>query len=388
MLLSILTFSLSLIGTFVVRSGVLTSVHAFAVDPQRGVFILALLVLATGGGLLLYALRASSLPSGAPFSMVSREGGLVLNNAFLVTATATVFIGTFYPLLIDLIGGDKISVGAPFFALTFTPIVAPVLAAMALGPMLRWRGDEFISALKRLGWAGLAAGVTGALALLLTSARDPLAALGMGLAGWVIASAATIVLRRVKAGQAPLSESLRLAAALPRTTYGVSFAHLGVGLLLAGLIAANAWKQELTVGMEPGSTTQFSGYEVRMLSVEASQGRNFQAERSMLSFSRGGEVRFVLSPERRFYPEREMQTTEAAVRSTFIANDYAAIGERGPDGRWTVRLYRHPLAIWIWLGAAIMALGGVFAWSDGRLRAVFSLRPEAAAPDAAQPASP
>ena len=388
LLLSILTFSLSLIGTFVVRSGVLTSVHAFAVDPQRGVFILALLVLATGGGLLLYALRASSLASGAPFSMVSREGGLVLNNAFLVTATATVFIGTFYPLLIDLVGGDKISVGAPFFALTFTPIVLPVLAAMAVGPVLRWRSDDLMGALKRLGWAGLAAGATGVAALALTGARAPFAALGMALAGWIIAGAATIVLTRVKAGAAPLSESLRLAAALPRTTYGVSIAHLGVGLLLAGLIAANVWKQELTVGMAPGSAVQFAGYEVRMLSVEAGQGRNFEAERGALSFARGGAVRFVLNPERRFYPEREMQTTEAGVRSTLIANDYAALGERGPDGRWTVRLYRHPLAIWIWLGAAVMALGGVFAWSDGRLRATFSLRPGAAAAAAAQTASP
>jgi cytochrome c-type biogenesis protein CcmF len=365
---------------------VLTSVHAFAVDPQRGVFILALLVLATGGGLLLYALRASSLASGAPFSMVSREGGLVLNNAFLVTATATVFIGTFYPLLIDLIGGDKISVGAPFFALTFTPIVLPVLAAMAVGPMLRWRLDNLVTPLKRLGWAGLAAGLAAALALALTGARDFLAAMGMGLAVWVIASAATIVLKRVRAGQAPLSESLRLAGALPRATYGVAFAHLGVGLLLAGLIAANAWKQELTVGLTPGASTQFAGYEVRMLSVEPGQGRNYESEGSALSYSRGGEVRFVVHPERRFYPEREMQTTEAAVRSTLIGNDYAALGERGDDGRWTVRLYRHPLVVWIWLGAAIMAFGGVLAWSDGRLRAFFSLRPKAVA--AAQPASP
>ena len=162
--------------------------------------------------------------------------------------------------------------------------------------------------------------------------------------------------------------------------------RIGVGLLLAGLIAANAWKQELTVGMEPGSTVHFAGYEVRMLSVEGGQGRNFQAERGALSFARGGAVRFVLNPERRFYPEREMQTTEAGVRSTLIAIDYAALGERSPDGRWTVRLYRHPLAIWIWLGAAIMALGGAFAWSDGRLRATFNLR-HGTAP-AVQAASP
>jgi cytochrome c-type biogenesis protein CcmF len=383
LLLSILTFSLSLIGTFVVRSGVLTSVHAFAVDPQRGVFILALLALATGGGLLLYALRASALPSGAPFSMVSREGGLVLNNAFLVTATATVFIGTFYPLLIDLIGQDKISVGAPFFALTFTPIVLPVLAAMALGPNLRWRGDNLINALKRMGWAGLAALLCGLLALALTRANNPLAALGMALSGWVIASAATIVFRRIRLLQAPLSESLRLAAALPRATYGVAIAHLGVGLLLAGLVAANVWKQELTTSLEPGASTQFSGYEISMLSVDTGRGANFELETSALAYARGGKVQFVLNPERRFYPEREMQTTEAAVRSTLIGNDYAALGERGTDGRWTVRLYYHPLAIWIWLGAAIMALGGVFAWSDGRLRMAAEARPQPAALPAA-----
>ncbi len=376
LLLAILTFSLSLIGTFVVRSGVLTSVHAFAVDPTRGVFILALLGLATGGGLLLYALRASSLPSGVPFAMVSREGGLVLNNAFLVTATATVFIGTFYPLLIDLIGGDKISVGAPFFALTFTPIVLPVLAAMAIGPNLRWRGDTLSSALNRMGWPGIAAVLSGLLALLLTGANNPLAALGMALSGWVIASAAMIVLKRVRAGKAPLAETLRLASALPRATYGVSIAHLGVGLMLAGLVAANVWKQELTVGLEPGGVAQFSGYEVRMLSVEVGRGPNYQLERTALAYSRDGQDRFVLNPERRFYPERQMQTTEAAVSSTLIANDYAAVGERGPDGRWSVRLYRHPLAIWIWLGATIMALGGVFAWSDGRLRTATASEPK------------
>ena len=374
LLLSILTFSLSLIGTFVVRSGLLTSVHAFAVDPQRGVFILVLLALATGGGLLLYALRAGSLASGAPFAMVSREGGLVLNNAFLVAATATVFVGTFYPLLIDLIGEDKISVGAPFFALTFTPIVVPVLAAMALGPVLRWRGDKLTSAIRRLGWAGLAGALSGLLALALTGARSPLAALGIALAGWVVASSASIILKRIRVGSAPWPESLRLALLLPGSTYGVALAHLGVGLLLAGLVAANIWKQELTTGLEPGASTQFAGYEVQMLSVNVGQGANYEAERATLSFSRNGDVAFILTPERRFYPERQMQTTEASVRSTLIANDYAALGERGENGRWTVRLYRHPLAIWIWLGAAIMALGGIFAWFDGRLRAVFAAR--------------
>ncbi len=369
LLLAILTFSLSLIGTFVVRSGVLTSVHAFAVDPERGVFILVLLVLATGGGLLLYALRAHKLASGAPFGLVSREGGLVLNNAFIVTAAATVFIGTFYPLLIDLAGGDKISVGPPFYALTFTPIAAPILFAMALGPALKWRADAFGDAMVRLVWAGAAGAAAGALALGFTGWRHAAAALGMALAVWIIVSSALIVARRLKLGQVPISKSLQLAFALPRTTYGVTFAHLGVGLMLAGLVAANAWKLELTTGLTPGAHAQFAGYEVEMLSLDARQGANFESERAALAFSRNGKVAFVMSPERRFYPERQMQTTEASVRSTAIANLYAALGERGPDGAWTIRLYRHPLAIWIWLGAATMAFGGGLSLSSGRLRA-------------------
>lgn len=383
LLLSILTFSLSLIGTFVVRSGVLTSVHAFAVDPQRGVFILALLGLATGGGLLMYGLRAGKLASGAPFSLVSREGGLVLNNAFIVTATATVFIGTFYPLLIDLIGEDKISVGPPFYALTFTPIIAPVLAAMALGPILKWRRDVLSDAARRLWWAGLAGVAAGALALVVTAMRQPFAAIGMALSVWIIVASAGIVLKKVRLGQAPLSESLRLASLLPRTTYGVAFAHMGVGLMIAGLIAANAWKQELTTSLEPGRSVQFAGYQVQMLSVAVDRGPNYELERSVLSFSRGEGVDFVLSPERRFYPERQMQTTEAAVRSNPLANIYVAVGERDETLGWTVRLYRHPLAIWIWLGAAVMAFGGALSWSSGRLRVAARAVKASLAPSAA-----
>ncbi|MEQ1488921.1 MAG: heme lyase CcmF/NrfE family subunit [Terricaulis sp.] len=368
LLLSILTFSLSLIGTFVVRSGVLTSVHAFAVDPQRGVFILALLGLATGGGLLLYGLRAGKLNSGAPFSLMSREGGLVFNNAFIVTATATVFIGTFYPLLIDLIGEDKISVGPPFYALTFTPIVAPVLAAMALGPILKWRSDVLKDAVRRVWWAGVAGIAAGVIALALSGARQPIAAIGMGLSVWIIVASAAIVLKKVRAGKAPLAESLRLASQLPRTTYGVALAHMGVGLMMAGLIAANAWKEEVTTSLEPGRSVQFAGYQVQMLSVSVEQGPNYEVEQSVLSFSRGSQLAFVLTPERRFYPERQMQTTEAAVRSSPLDNIYVAVGEREEALGWTVRLYRHPLAVWIWLGAAVMALGGALAWSSGRLR--------------------
>jgi cytochrome c-type biogenesis protein CcmF len=379
LLLSILTFSLSLIGTFVVRSGVLTSVHSFAVDPARGVFILVLLVLATGGGLLLYALRAGSLKSGASFSLVSRESGLMFNNAFLVAATATVFIGTFYPLLIDLMGEDKISVGAPFFAITFTPIAIPLLMAMALGPSLKWGSDSLLGALRRVGWAGGVAVLFGLASLALTAAQSPLASLGMALAGWIIAAALIIPLRRIRFGKAPVGESARLLLALPRSTHGVAAAHMGVGLMLAGVIASSAWKQELTGALEPGASLSFAGYEVEMTAIGPSNGANYEAETASLSFARNGVTAFVLHPERRFYPERESQTTEASVRSTPAANLYAAIGERGDNGLWTVRLYRHPLAIWIWLGAAIMALGGALSWSDGRLRA-----PAAAALPASQ----
>ncbi len=379
LLLSILTFSLSLIGTFVVRSGVLTSVHAFAVDPERGVFILGLLCAAIGGGLLIYAMRARALNSGGAFSLVSREGALVLNNALIVTATATVFVGTFYPLLIDLIGKDKISVGPPYYALTFTPLATPVLAAMVIGPKLKWRSDQLFAAARKLGVAALIGVAAAILALALGGFDKPLAALGLGFAAWIVAGSAGIVLAKIKAGRAPLSESLHLALALPRMTYGVALAHLGVGLMVAGLIGANAWKQELTSSLEPGANLQFSGYQVQLLSVVDAQGPNFAAARAALSFSKGEAPGFVLTPERRFYPEREMQTTEAAVRSTLFGNLYAALGERGEDGRWTIRLYIHPLAIWIWLGAAVMALGGALSWAGGARFALARTPPEAIA---------
>jgi cytochrome c-type biogenesis protein CcmF len=374
LLLSILAFSMSLIGTFVVRSGVLTSVHAFAVDPQRGIFILGLLVAATGGGLLLYALRAGMLNSGAPFSLVSREGGLLINNAFLITAAATVFVGTFYPLLIDLLGKDKISVGPPFYARTFTPIAFLLLTVMAIGPFLKWRADSLRNAVRLLGWPAIAALVAGVLALLSTGASSVVGALGMAFAAWILAASASIVLKRIRFRQIAWVDSVRLALTLPRATYGVAVAHFGVGLLVAGLVAANTWKQELTVGLEPGGATQFAGYQVQMLSVSPGQGPNYELERAALAFSRGGDIGFVMSPERRFYPERQSETTEAAVRTSPIGNLYAALGEQGEDGRWAVRLYRHPLAIWIWLGAATMAFGGFLSWSDGRLRALFALR--------------
>jgi cytochrome c-type biogenesis protein CcmF len=380
LLLGVLTFSMSLVGTFVVRSGVLTSVHAFAVDPQRGVFILALLAAATGGGLTLYALRAPKLESGAPFATVSREGALVFNNALLVTVAATVFIGTFYPLFIDLIGEDRISVGAPYYGLTFVPLIVPLLFIMIFGPLLRWRVDRPREALSRVKWPAIVAGVVAAASVALTSASNIFASLGMGLATWVIAGSVLIVLRRVRWRQVSMNESLRLAGALPRSVYGVVAAHAGVGILMAGLVAANAWKSELTIGLQPGQHAHFAGYDVQMLSVSNAEGPNDQIERALLAFTGGGGA-MLLSPERRFYPERQSVTTEAALHPGLFDTYYAALGDRGDSGEWAVRLYRHPFVIWIWLGAALMALGGALAWSDGRLRALFaaSQRPAAVA---------
>ncbi|MBS0411426.1 MAG: heme lyase CcmF/NrfE family subunit [Proteobacteria bacterium] len=362
-LLGILTFSMSLIGTFVVRSGVLTSVHAFAVDPGRGSFILALIVGFTGGGLILFGLRSHRLGEGAPFALLSREGSLVFNNFMLITLLATVFLGTFYPLAIDLLTHDKISVGPAYYNVTFMPLAALLMLGMVAGPLLKWREDSGREVLRRITPAAAAGGAVFIVVLAFNLGKGPWPAAGLGLAAWLIAGSLQIVTRRTRFRQVPLEQSLRMALAMPKSTYGVVAAHLGLGVLMAGVIGASTWKQEATFAMAPGEAKAFAGRQVRLLTVEPGRGPNFEIERAVLEFSRDGRPETVLSPERRFYPERQSTTTKAAIRTGALGNLYAALGDQGDDGRFTVRLYDHPLAPWIWFGGALMAIGGVLAFS-------------------------
>ncbi|MEQ8968575.1 MAG: heme lyase CcmF/NrfE family subunit [Azospirillaceae bacterium] len=386
-LLAIVTFGLSLLGTFLVRSGVLTSVHAFAVDPERGVFILGLLVIALGGSLALFAWRAPTLKGGGLFAPVSREGSLVLNNLLLTTAAVTVFLGTLYPLFLDAAMGEKVSVGPPYFNATFVPLMVPLVAVMAIGPMMGWKRGDLPGALSRLRVAGLLTAVAVLFAIWLAGFRPVLALLGVALAAWAFFGALSDLAERLRLFRAPARTSWERAKGLPGAAWGQVLAHAGVGVAIAGMVGATAWIEERIDLVRPGDTVAIAGYDVTFEGVEGIEGPNYVAERGRLSVTRDGEAVTVLLPEKRFYPVAGMPTTEAAIRTTLAADLYAALGEAKGDGSWSVRLYHHPLVPWIWIGPAIMVLGGLFSLSDRRLRVGAPVRrSRPAAPPAAQPA--
>ena len=371
-LLAILTFGLSLIGTFLVRSGVLNSVHAFATDPQRGLFILALLAVALGGGLLLFALRAHALAPGGRFAPVSREGALVLNNLLLSVVTATVFIGTLYPLLLDALGGGTISVGPPYFDRTVLPVMVPLLIAAAIGPLLAWKRGEARRALRSLWPAGAAALIAAVASAVVSGGEPVLAPLGMALAAWLLVGTLVELTQRLRLFRIPLADSARRAAGLPRAAYGMSLAHGGLAIAVAGMVASSAWPVERIAALPVGGAVDLAGYVVSLDAVESVDGPNYQARRATLTARRGNgpaaPVVATLTPETRVYPVAGMNTTEAAIRTNLLGDLYAVIGDPGDDGTWVVRLHFNPLVPWIWIGCLIMAAGGLVSLTDRRLR--------------------
>ena len=382
-LLAIVTFGLSLLGTFLVRSGVLTSVHAFATDPERGVFILALMVAVAGGGFVLYALRAPALKPGGLFAPISREGALVFNNLLLATACAVVLIGTLYPLLLDAVGGGRVSVGAPFFNATFVPLMIPLLIACPAGAAMAWKRGDLSGVLGRLkAAAGLAVGVAVATAGF-DSRSDLLAALALGIATWLAAGAGVDLLERTGTFSLPLSAALRRAAKLPRSAWGTAIAHAALGIVVAGIAASSAWQTERILVMRPGETVELAGYAVRFRGADAVDGPNYTATRGVYELLRNGRIVTVLRPEKRSYPAERSATTEAAIYTTLMADVYAVLGEPDADGGWTTRLYHNPLVPWIWAGAIMMAVGGCVSLSDRRLRVGAPRRRTAASPNAA-----
>ena len=367
-LLAILTFSLSLVGTFLVRSGVLTSVHAFATDPRRGVFILLLLAVAIGGSLALYAVRAPALQPGGLFAPLSREAALLLNNLLLASAAATVLIGTLYPLFLDAVGGPKISVGAPYFNLTFGPLMTPLLVVVVVGPFLAWKRADLAGALQRL-WAAAVAALAGALVTLYLHSGGPLlAVLGMGLAAWLVVGAGAELAERLRLLRAPWSESWQRARRLPRASYGMTLAHAGLGITLAGIIAMTSWKVEHIQIMRPGETVDLAGYSVRLERVESARGPNYEGQRAVFTVTRGSRFVATLFPAKRNFPVAGQDTTETAIHTLGIADIYAVLGDSDGKGGWTVRLYYNPLAPFIWFGGVIMVLGGLVSLSDRRYR--------------------
>ncbi|WP_374444199.1 heme lyase CcmF/NrfE family subunit [Stella sp.] len=367
-LLAILAFSLSLLGTFLVRSGVLTSVHAFAVDPARGVFILALLVIVIGGSLVLYAVRAPALAPGGLFAPVSREGALVLNNLLLATAAATVLVGTLYPLVLEAVSGAKVSVGAPYFEATFVPLMVPLVVAMAVGPLLAWKRADLAGAMARL-WVAAAAGVAAALlALWLMGGRPVLALVGMALAAWLVVGAGIDIAERVRLFRIPAGASLSRARHLPRAAWGAAVAHAGTGILVAGAVAASAWKSELVEIVPVGGEARLGAYVYRLERVDAVPGPNWRAEQATVTIRSGDRVIATVHPEKRFYPVQAMPTTEAAIHTRWVVDHYVVLGDPDGKGAWTMRIYHEPLVPWLWIGAAIMAAGGLLSLSDRRLR--------------------
>ncbi|MGY3528552.1 heme lyase CcmF/NrfE family subunit [Bradyrhizobium sp. USDA 4452] len=367
-LLSILTFSLSLLGTFLVRSGVLTSVHAFATDPTRGVFILLILFVFIGGSLSLYAWRAPALKQGGLFAPISREGALVLNNLLLTTACATVFIGTLYPLALEVLTGEKISVGAPFFNFTFAPLFVPLLLAVPFGPLLAWKRGDLLGAAQRLMVAGIVALVAIALVFAWTYGGATLAPLAIGLAAFVIMGALCDLAERVALFRIPLSLSLRRARGLPRATWGTAFAHAGLGIALIGIVCETTWNSEYIGSMKPDDIARVAGYELRLDGLSPRQGPNFREMVAQFTVSRDGEKVSVMTPSKRNFTTRGASTTEAALLTRGASQLYISLGDTTADGAIAVRIYHKPLVLMIWWGPVLMAFGGLLSLSDRRLR--------------------
>ncbi|EIM74926.1 cytochrome c-type biogenesis protein CcmF [Nitratireductor aquibiodomus RA22] len=368
-LLAILTFSLSLLGTFLVRSGVLTSVHAFATDPARGVFILCILILFIGGSLALFAWRAATLTPGGLFQPVSREGALVLNNLILTTATATVLIGTLYPLLVEAVTGDKISVGPPFFNLTFGPLILPLLLIVPFGPLLAWKRGDLWAVSQRLFWAFGSALAIALLVVLMIDRASVLAALGIGLGVWLVLGALTDLVVKSGLGKAAPSVAFSRFRGLPRSVFGTALAHAGIGLTTIGIISVTTLETEQIAAMQPGETVEMQGYNLRFDSLRPFTGPNYTEDQATFILTRvtGKPLGEVVS-SKRLYTARQMPTTEAGIRTLGLSQLYVSLGDQTPNGKIVVRIWWKPMVTLIWLGALVMMIGGTVSLLDRRLR--------------------
>jgi cytochrome c-type biogenesis protein CcmF len=367
-LLAILTFSLSLIGTFLVRSGVLTSVHTFASDPTRGIFILCILVMFIGGGLTLFAWRAPLLKQGGLFAPVSREGALVFNNLFLTTACLTVLVGTLYPLALEALTGEKISVGAPFFNLTFAPLFIPLLFAMPFGPLLAWKRGDVLGVAQRL-MAAFGVGIVAAAATFAAmGAGSVLAPFGIGLALYVMAGALTDLVERTGLFRVPIAISAKRAAGMPRSAWGTAVAHFGIAVTLLGIVCASTWGEERIVALKPSQVVSLSGYDLTFDGMVQRSGPNFRELAAKFTVREGGAVIGTMQPSKRSFPSRNTSTTEAALMARGVSQLYLSLGDVNDDGSIAIRVYFKPLVLLIWLGAVVMMLGGALSLSDRRLR--------------------
>ena len=368
LLLAILTFALSLIGTFLVRSGILSSVHAFATDPERGVFILLLLVLAIGGALTLFAIRASEIREGGSFATLSRETGLLANNVLLSAAAATVFIGTLFPLFLDIATGEKITVGAPYFNRTFLPIFAGVILLTAIGPFLSWkranvrrlRKDVIVS-------AGIAA--SAGIALLISfGAPDPVSLFGIATALFLAVSTLVDLGRRSGIGSAKWSSIPRRMAGMPLSAWGLYTGHLGLAFAAAGVVAASLWSVEKIQTATPGDPVAVGPYEYTLVDIKNGVGPNYQTSVATVEIRQDGKLLTTIYPERRWYPVEKQPTTEAGIETRWHGDFYAVLGDPTANGQFVTRFYYNPGVPWMWFGALLISLAGLISLADRRLR--------------------
>src|SRR3954471_980905 len=368
-LLAIIAFSLSLMGTFLVRSGVLTSVHAFATDPTRGIFILMFLVIVIGGSLALFAWRAPKVGLGGSFEVVSREAALLANNVLLLVAAASVMLGTLYPLFLDALGLGKLSVGPPYFESVFVPLMAPAIFLMGIGPIAKWKQAALPELATRLKWAFLIALITALLLPFTLGKWTPMIAFGLLLALWVLLASLLNLQQRVTQlrGTSGLSY-LKQLRTLPLGYYGMLVAHLGVAVFIIGVTFVKGYETEKDVRMQVGDTVEVGGYTFRLDGLAEVQGPNYEATRGSVAVLKNAKVLRTLYPEKRFYRVQQMPMTEAAIDTGVTRDLYVSLGEPVEGGAWVVRVYHKPFVDWIWGGAFIMALGGVLAVSDRRYR--------------------
>ncbi len=367
LLLAISAFSLSLLGTFLVRSGVLTSVHSFAVDPKRGIFILAFLVVVVGSSLLLFAWRAPKIGLGGKFDLISREALLLSNNVLLAVAAASVFLGTLYPLFVDALGFGKISVGPPYFDAVFVPIMIPMVMLMGLGPIARWKQASIPDLWVRLRWAFASSLIIALLLPLVLGKWTPMIAVGLLLALWVTTSVLSDLLRRIGGRDGSVLQRLKSQTL---SYYGMQLAHLGVAVFIVGVTIVNGYETERDVRMDVGDTVKIGDYVFRFDGVREIEGPNYRAAQGSVTISKNDKLVTQLYPEKRIYNASGMPMTEAAIDTGILRDLYVSLGEPIPDsnGAWAVRIYHKPFINWIWAGCLLMALGGVLAISDRRYR--------------------
>jgi cytochrome c-type biogenesis protein CcmF len=383
-LLAIAAFSLSLLGTFLVRSGVLTSVHAFATDPKRGIFILAFLVFVIGGSLLLYAWRAKTVGLGGKFELVSRESLLLSNNVLLTVAAGSVLLGTLYPLIIDALGMGKLSVGPPYFNSVFVPLMVPAVFLMGVGPIARWKKASLPELAVRLRWAFVAAVVTALILPFVLGQWKPLVSLGLMLALWIVFSAGLNIWGRIRTTSSQLSVVQKLRTQT-RSYYGMHLAHLGVAVFIVGVTLVTGYQSEQDVRMDIGDTVTAGNYTFRLNGVTNVPGPNYRAARADIEVSKNGTIVNHMYPEKRSYVATESVMTETAIDSGLFRDLYISLGEPVNGGAWSVRVYYKPFVDWIWGGALLMAMGGGLALSDRRYALAACKQREALRTTAAQP---